>query len=100
MDGQRVKVGVRVYRDRPHLLLQWRDPVSGKRKTRSSGTADRALAEQKAADLSYVLSHGLHAEPSKVTWESFRAVFELEYMSGLRPGTHTVYNQAFDDLER
>src|SRR5262245_42207746 len=95
----RIRVGVRVYRDRPDLQLQWISPVTGKRKTKSAGTADRATAEQRAADLSYELSHGLHAEPSRVTWEAFREAFEREYLSGLRDGTGKVYDLAFNDLE-
>lgn len=55
---QRVAVWVVRPKNRPSLQLQWRDPQTGRRRTRSAGTSDHGEARQKAADLAYELSHG------------------------------------------
>jgi hypothetical protein len=51
MAEKRVKVWVQAFKDRPHLMLQWTDPGTGRRKSRSAGTADPGEAEAKRVDL-------------------------------------------------
>src|SRR5262245_30171089 len=97
---KRVHVWVQEFRDRPTLQLQWHDPRTGKRRTRSAGTTDHKEAEQGAADLSHGLSRGQHQEPARLTWERFRETFEAEYFPGIRPETRRVYARAFIVLER
>jgi integrase len=89
--GRRVVVWVQLFPDRPHLMLQWHDPVTGKRKSRTAGTCNPLEAEKKRADLEYELNHGLYQEPSRLSWESFRELFEAEYVAGLRPNTRRNY---------
>ena len=38
MPDERVTVWVQRFKDRQHLMLQWIDPDTGKRKSRSAGT--------------------------------------------------------------
>ena len=98
---ERIVVRVVPFPDRPALQLQWTDPASGRRKTRSAGTADPAEAERKRADLEYELTHRLDAAGRpRVTWEQFREAFEREYLAGLRPATGTVYGALFGHVER
>src|SRR5262249_35354697 len=47
MANQRVTVWVQRFRDRPTLMLQWIDPDTGRRKSKSAETADEKEAEQK-----------------------------------------------------
>jgi integrase len=54
MSEQRVTVWVQRFKDRAHLMLQWIDPDTGRRKSRSAQTA--------RADLEYELSHGTYQE--------------------------------------
>src|SRR5437868_4746353 len=71
MAEKRITVWVQHYADRPFLLFQWVDPETGKRKSKSAETNNPLEAEKKRSDLEYELNHGLHMEPSKVTWERF-----------------------------
>jgi integrase len=98
--GKRVVVWVQLFPDRPHLMLQWHDPVTGKRKSRTAGTCNPLDAEKKRADLEYELNHGLYLEPSRMTWERFRELFEAEYLSGLRPNTRRNSGAAMDAFEQ
>jgi integrase len=95
--------GVTVYvlrpRDRPTLQLQWVDPDTGARKTRSAGTDDPAAAQRAAADLEYQLNHGLYQEASRLDWHRFRELFEAEYLAGLRPRTREKFNCVLDVFE-
>src|SRR3712207_5002910 len=100
MPEKRITVWVQEFRDRPNLVLQWHDPDTGLRKSKSAGTADPDEAEKRRADLEYELNHGLHREASGMSWERFRELVEEEYVSGLRPKTRTRYRYGFDLFER
>ena len=45
MSSKRIKVWVQRFKDRPHLVLQWTDPDTGRRKSRSAETADAKEAD-------------------------------------------------------
>jgi integrase len=99
MAEPRIKVRVQKFLDRDNLMLQWNDPVTGRRKSQSAGTNDVEEAEQARGDREYKLNNGLLAEPSKVTWQAFREAFEEEHMPGVRPRTRRKHNQALDLFE-
>jgi integrase len=100
MVEERVTVYVLRPKDRPTLQLQWVDPATGVRKTRSARTADEAEAETARADLEYELRHGKYQEASKLDWERFRQLFEEEYLAGLRPRSHEKYGTVLDVFEQ
>jgi integrase len=81
-------------------MLQWIDPDTGRRKSKSSGTGKDAEAEQARADLEYELNHGRYQEASRMTWERFRELFEEEYLAGLRPNTQENYRFTLDSFEQ
>ncbi|MBN9523088.1 site-specific integrase [bacterium] len=81
-------------------MLQWHDPESGRRRSRSAQTADPREAEQKARDLEYELSHGTYQEPSKLDWQAFREAFEDEYLPGVRERTREKYGTVLDVFEQ
>jgi hypothetical protein len=87
MSENRVTVWVQRFKDRPHLMLQWTDPETGKRRSESAGTADETEAETKRADKEYELNHGLHQDVSRMTWARFRERFEEEYVVAYRGNT-------------
>jgi integrase len=95
MPEKRVTVWVQRFRDRAHLVLQWIDPDTGKRKSKSAETADPGEAERKRADHEYELNHGRYQEASRMSWERFRELFEAEYLPGVREGTRKVYRNVF-----
>jgi hypothetical protein len=86
VSDQRVVVWVQEFYDRDILQLQWNDPETGRRRTKSTGTADPRVAERMRADQEADLNAGRYQEPSKLDWERFRQMFEEEYevQSGLR----------------
>jgi integrase len=100
MSEKRITVWVQRFKDRDTLMLQWTDPDTGKRKSRSAGTADDGEAEKQRADLEYELNHGLHKEASAMPWERFRETFEDEYLPNCRGDTRRNYRGTFDLFEK
>jgi integrase len=81
-------------------MLQWIDPDTGKRKSRSAETNDPEKAEEKRGDLESDLNNGRYQEASKLDWERFRELFEAEFLPNVRPSSRLVYQQVFDRFER
>jgi integrase len=100
MSDKRVTVWVQRFKDRPHLVLQWIDPETGARKSKSAKTADPKEADAARKDLEYELTHGKYQEASRMTWERFRELFEREYAAPLRFDTRRNYAAMFDLFER
>jgi integrase len=99
MPEKRVTVWVQRFKDRASLMLQWIDPDTGKRKSRSAETADEKDAEQARADLEYELNHGRYQEASRMSWERFRELFDEEYLPNCRPWTRKKFHKVFDHFE-
>jgi integrase len=97
---KRVVVWVQKFRDRATLQLQWHDPATGKRRSRSAGTADPKEAEKARQDLQYELTHGKFAEASCMMWERFRELFEAEHVDNQRPNTRESYWSTLDTFEQ
>jgi integrase len=98
-EARRVVVWCQELKDRPHLALQWHDPITGGRRSRTSGTADPDQADRRRADLEYELNHGLHQDASDMSWSRFRALFEDEYVASRRPATRRNFASALDLFE-
>ena len=81
-------------------MLQWIDPDTGRRKSKSAETDDPGEAEKARGDLEYELNHGKYQEASRMTWEAFRDLFEAEYLTGKRPATQVNHGCALDLFER
>src|SRR5262245_6034158 len=97
--NKRVVVWVQHFGDRPHLMLQWHDPLTGNRKSQSAGTNNPLDAEQRRADLEYELNHGLHQDISTMTWGRFREQFEQEYVAATRKNTRLSFAATLDAFE-
>jgi hypothetical protein len=93
---KRVHVWVQEFKDRGNLVLQWFDPDTGKRKSRSAKTADPDKAEAARLDLEADLNNGRYPETSRMTWERFREVFEAEDVAPLRENTWLNYAYALN----
>jgi integrase len=100
MPEKRVTVWVQRFKDRAHLMLQWIDPDTGKRKSKSAETADEKQAETARADLESDLNHGRHQEASRMSWERFRELFEEEFVAVRRKNTRANYEDTLDAFER
>jgi integrase len=97
--SKRVVVWVQHFADRPYLMLQWHDPETGKRKSRSAETCNPLDAERKRADLEADLNHGRYQEASALDWARFRELFTAEYLPGLRPRSREKYDTVLDVFE-
>src|SRR5262249_2318435 len=100
MSDKRITVWVQRFPDRANLMLQWHDPETGRRKSKSAETADEGQAETARADLEYELNNGLHKEASRMSWEKFRELFEAEYLPGCRADTQRNYRATLDLFEK
>ena len=96
MPDKRVTVWVQHFKDRASLVLQWIDPETGQRKSRTANTNDEKDADKARADLEYELNHGRYQEASRMTWERFRELFEAEYLPNVRPGTRRCYDSVMN----
>lgn len=100
MSEKRIVVWVQHMADRPYLMLQWHEPDTGKRKSKSAETCNPLEAEQKRADLEYELNNGLHKQASAMSWATFRELFEAEHLPGIKPRTGENYRNTFELFER
>src|SRR5262249_28930084 len=100
MSDKRITVWVQRFPDRANLMLQWHDPETGRRKSKSAETADEGQAEKARADLEYELNNGLHKEASRLSWEKFRELFEAEFLPSRRERTREGYRNVFGLFER
>src|SRR5262249_3777528 len=96
----RITVWVQRFADRPNLMLQWTDPDTGRRRSKSSETSDEEKAEDARADLEYELNHGHYHGSSRMDWAKFRELFEAEYLPGLRPRSREKYGTVLDVFEQ
>lgn len=94
----KIIVWVQARPDRPNLSLEWLDPVTGKRRSKSAGTADPADAAERAKDLEYELRHGVHAEPSKMSWPDFVKLYCDEWQGNNRSTSQVKARQVLRDF--
>lgn len=97
--SRRVTVWIQRFKDRPFPMLQWIDPDTGQRKSKTAETADPEAAEQARADLEYELNHGLHRERSRLDWDKLRDAFHDDHLAGLRPRSREKYETVLDVFE-
>ena len=93
----RVKVFKRSGRD--HYEMQWKDPVSWKVKTRTTGTKIRREADRMAAKLEVELDNGGFQGDSPTTWAEFRERYEAEAFLGKSPNTVRKDRAALQKIE-
>jgi integrase len=91
---------VQEFRGRKFLQLQWHDPHTSERKTRSTGTNDPKLAEIQRGDLEAALNEGRYGVNSELGWDKFREMCEREFIAGKRENTRRNYDVALDLFER
>ena len=81
------------------LSLVYFDPVSGKKKAKSSGTTDWREAERLAGELEKELRAGRYAPPSKITWTQFRERFEAEKLPAIAPKSRGAFRSAMNHIQ-
>lgn len=90
-----IKVWVLDY-GRDHFILQWKDPTSGKRRSKSSGCTKKRDAERAASLLESTLNARQPRGNGSISWDDFKDVYEENHLSGLAKNsldrTMTVFN--------
>jgi integrase len=95
-----IRVKVNSYGPGRPLGLVYFDPVSGRKKAKSSGTTDWREAERLAGELEKELRAGRYAPPSKVTWGQFVERYTAEKLSALRPKSRQSALESLGKINR
>ena len=83
--GDEIRVAVASYGDGRNLMMVYKDPITGKKVAKTSGTTDRREAERAAAVWQDELNTGRYQAPSRLTWAEFRERYEAEKLATLAP---------------
>ena len=100
------RVTVVEFGDRARYQLQYRDPITRRKKTKSSGVLRdgskqaRRDAEKAAGKWEDELREGRYHVPSKITWADFRARYESEVLASLAETTDKKVGGVFDSIEQ
>ena len=104
-----MKDGTRVYvmevGGRAYYQLQWLDPLTQRKRTKSTNVPwtglarDRKAAERLAGELEAQLLAGSAAAPSRFGWAEFRERYEKEVVPGLAKRTGAKIQGVLDRLE-
>jgi integrase len=100
-----VKVWVMEYAGRANYHLQWKDPITQRRKTkatkipRTGKAREQKMAERAARELENKLAVGEAVIPSRFSWEDFRRRYEAEVVPGLAHRTGEKISSVFDRFE-
>ena len=84
---------------RKSLYMRYRDPMTGKQHTRSTGTSKRRDALKAAGQWEAELREGRYASPSKTTWSDFRERYSTQYLMHKKPKTDAKAQTIFDYVE-
>lgn len=95
-----IKVTVCKYPDRTNLVLRYVDPLTGRQRTKTAGTADEAEAIKAAGKWEDELRSGRYQAPSRMTWAEFRRRYEDEKLSNLGEKTRQTAGTAMNHIER
>jgi len=103
--NDQIEVSVVEFSDRKFFMLQWVDPATGRKRTRSSKVErtgrkrERNEAERVASELERELQAGREAHPNKLTWAAFRERYEMEVLPSLATTTDRKVAGVFNSLE-
>lgn len=76
-----VKVYLMLRKGRKKFECQWADPITGRLKTKSTGTTKRREAERFAGALEASINSGQHEELTNITWQAAADRYQDEVMS-------------------
>ena len=103
---EHIKVSVVEFGDRKFYMMQWQDPVSGRKKSRSTKVErtgrkrERIEAERVAGKFESQLREGRFRETTKLTWAEFRERYDVEKLASLSRHSQQAADAAFNHIER
>ncbi len=95
-----ISVSVASYGAGRCLMMTYRDPVTGKKVAKTTGTTDRGEAIKAAGKWEDELRTGRYQAPSKLTWAEFRKRYEAEKLAAMPKSSQVAYSASLDHLER
>lgn len=95
-----IRVSVSAYGPSRKLVMRYRDPVTGKRVAKSTGTKIRREAERIAARFEDEINQKRGLRPAKMTWDDFRERFENHKAATKSERTAEAYFTALNRFER
>ena len=95
------EIRVTVYRpaSKKFFQCQWIDPVTGRKRTKSTGTNIRRDAERFAGSLQQQLEEGTFQDCSRITWVECRERYEQEVLPGRAKKTDEKVRSVFNQVE-
>ena len=96
--AEEIRVWVQARGTRP-LSLDWIDPDTGRRKSKSAETRDPTIAEENRAKHQYELNHGIYSAKSNMPWSKFRETYEEDKLAGDSANSRLKANYVFDSFE-
>lgn len=84
---------------RKNLFMRYRDPMTGRQHTRSTGTSKRGEAEKIAARWEAELRTGQASAGGRLPWDDFRAAYEHAAFASLKPASQRNYTASLDLFE-
>jgi integrase len=100
MNEKPITVTVFRFGARPFLYMQYTNPVTEKKVSRSTGTSNRKEAQKIAAKWEAELQEGRYAKPASTTWAQFRQRYAEEVLPSLAEKTQSKINTVLDAVER
>ena len=97
--SEETKVSVNSWGAGRSLVLNWADPITGKRKTRSAKTKDWRTAERLAGELEAELEAGM-VTPGKITWDDAVKRYDDEYLTTKIPKSRSTVLTSFRHVKR
>jgi integrase len=97
--SERIEVRIRDKGNGRALSLYWACPLTGREKSKSAGTHDRAEAERAAAMLELEL-RAKESRSGDLSWEMFRVRFEDEHLVHLAKRSQATYSSALKAFEK
>ena len=103
---EHIKVSVVEFSDRKFYMMQFVDPVTGRKRTRSTKVErtgrkrERIEAERVAGKFESELREGRFRESSKLTWAEFRERYDVEKLASLSRHSQQAADTTFNHLER
>src|SRR5689334_15131577 len=96
-----IRVRVVEFSDRKHYQLQWTDPDTGRKKTKSTDVErtgrkkERDDAVKAAGEWEKKLNSGEVVNNHRLTWEQFRQRYDREVMTGMAKSTQERIDTVF-----